>query len=118
MLLAKTSNLGGIYLTKSDTDGTFLHFDAGGEEQAGLRLDTLENCSSVILLWAEKQLLESLSRTDMERRLKAHSAGEAVKHFCRECRKPFWNVDDEPIICPHCGSKEMPVHDIDAEQIA
>ena len=58
------------------------------------------------------------SRKDYERRLKAHSAGEAVKHICRDCLKNFWNVDDEPIICPHCGSKDMPIVDPDAEQIA
>ena len=55
---------------------------------------------------------------DLERRLKAHSAGEAVRHFCRECLKAFWNVDDEPIVCPHCDSKEMPIVDPDAERIA
>ena len=49
------------------------------------------------------------SREDYERRLKAHSAGKAVKHICRDCLKNFWNVDDEPIICPHCGSKNMPI---------
>lgn len=55
---------------------------------------------------------------DAERRLKAHSAGEAVRHFCRDCLKAFWNVDDEPMICPHCDSKEMPIIDPDAKRIA
>ena len=61
---------------------------------------------------------EKKYRADVERRLKAHSAGEAVRHFCRECLKAFWNVDDEPMVCPHCGSIEMPIIDPDAERIA
>lgn len=118
MLLAEVHNPTGIRLTSSDTDGIFLHFDAG-EKQVGISLDCLGlPGSSVAIMWANQQLAEQLCYTDMKRRLKAHSAGEAVRHFCRECRKPFWNVDDEPIVCPHCGSKEMPAPDIDAEQIA
>lgn len=78
------------------------------------RCELLVKCNQALT----KLRTEQPYYADMERRLKAHSAGEAVKHFCRECRKPFWNVDDEPIVCPHCGSKEMPVPDIDAEQIA
>lgn len=54
MLLAEVNSPSDLRLTKSDTDGIFLHFDTG-KEQAGLRLDTLGDCSSVILLWAEKQ---------------------------------------------------------------
>lgn len=61
---------------------------------------------------------EEKYHADVERRLKAHSAGEAVRHFCRDCLKPFWNVDDEPMVCPHCGSKEMPIIDPDAKIIA
>lgn len=118
MLLAEVHNPTNIRLTSSDTDGIFLHFDAG-EKQVGIRLDNPNLAGSeVASAWAKQQLAEQLCYTDMKRRLKAHSAGEAVRHFCRDCLKAFWNVDDEPMICPHCGSKDMPIIDPDAEQIA
>lgn len=65
MLLAEVKNPSGLRLTKSDTDGIFLHFDTG-EKQAGLRLDTLRDCSSVILLWAEKQIKDAIDRAKKE----------------------------------------------------
>ena len=56
MLLAEVNNPSGLKLTKSDTDGIFLHFntDSTDDKQAGLCLNSLGDCSSVILTWAEK----------------------------------------------------------------
>ena len=53
----------------------------------------------------------------LKRRVSCHQKGEAVKHICRDCLRNFWNVDDEPIICPFCGSNEMPIVDPDATKI-
>lgn len=56
MLLAEVNNPSGLRLTKSNTDGIFLHFDAGGENQVGIRLDNPELVGYlVVLLWAEQQ---------------------------------------------------------------
>lgn len=98
----------------------FLHFDILQAEVRQLEAKLKEKDE---LLFAYESVnapvnpLLSINK-DLERRLKAHSAGEAVRHFCRECLKAFWNVDDEPIVCPHRGSKEMPIVDPDAERIA
>lgn len=55
MLLAEVNNPSGLRLTKSDTDGIFLHFDAG-EKQVGIRLDNPDLVgSSVLITWAEQQ---------------------------------------------------------------
>lgn len=40
---------------------------------------------------------------DLKRRLLSHCKGEAVEGQCFECKKSYWYVDDEPIVCPYCG---------------
>ena len=50
-------------------------------------------------------------------RLSSHMKGEGCKRFCISCTKPIWFVDDEPLVCPFCGTEGFHVPDIDAEQI-
>ena len=75
------------------------------------------------LLYREKEeILTRLSTAlseaeDLRRRVISHIKGESCKHFCRECRKPIWFVDDEDMTCPFCGATGFPVPDIDAVQI-
>ena len=47
---------------------------------------------------------------DLERRLESHIKGESIEHICRECGKKYYNVDDEPIICPWCNCGYMPAN--------
>ncbi len=51
-------------------------------------------------------------------RLESHMKGEGCKHFCQNCTKPIWFVDDEPMICPYCKTEGFHVPDIGAEKIA
>lgn len=58
---------------------------------------------------SDKDLLEAKNK-DLQRRLTSHIKGESVEHICSKCRKHFWNVDDEAIICSFCGCGDMPLH--------
>ena len=88
MLLAEVNNPSGLKLTKSDTDGIFLHFDIDSTDgkQAGLRLDTLGDCSSHILLWAEKQFAKQqalnslLTACKKVKRYKEWAENEGLNH--------------------------------------
>ena len=55
---------------------------------------------------------------DLRRRLNDHSKGDSVSHICQDCSKKFWNVDDEPMVCPHCDCDKMPLLDEDAIVLA
>ena len=69
---------------------------------------------------AEKENLEGMEKAkeDLIRRVESHIKGESCKGFCKACRKPYWNVDDEDMTCPYCGNKDFPVPDIDAQDIS
>lgn len=54
MLLAEVKNPSGLRLTKSDTDGIWLHFEAEGTKAGGIRLDDDPRFPSRIA-WAHKQ---------------------------------------------------------------
>lgn len=56
MLLAEVHNPTGLKLTKSDTEGIFLHFEESDDKQVGIRLDDPNMVgSSVATKWAERQ---------------------------------------------------------------
>ena len=45
---------------------------------------------------------------DLKRRLISHQKGESVRGRCPRCKKWFWCVDDENIICPFCEWTGIP----------
>ena len=63
-----------------------------------------EHTDSLGYMVSESSKAEWIS--DYARRLLSHMRGEGVPSECRTCKKPYWYVDDEPIICPHCHPKE------------
>lgn len=64
-MVSEVKNPSGLRLTKSDTDGVWLHFDIGRESRGGIRIDDDPRFPSRVE-WAEEQFekAEAEARTD------------------------------------------------------